>query len=248
MNTDVIIKANSHGIRIILSNEYPLENLIEEIKSRLYKYDSLLKKDGNVYISFEGRALSREEIDTILFELNGIPDIGVNFIYKSEEIPKTVSKPQAGKKIPSAPKPETQANETMTVKELHNHTGRKENDINNCSEALFFHGNLLSGQILETKKSIIIIGNVERNARIISGGNIIIIGSLKGEAIAGRDLHPKRFVLALQMEPVHIKIGRACGFFRRSCHKKLNTNDAVIAYCENGQLVFNLLSQNFTIR
>nr|WP_243023355.1 hypothetical protein [Clostridium sp. AM46-21] len=36
---------------------------------------------------------------------------------------------------------------------------------------------------------------------------MIILGNLHGSAVAGKDLQKKRFVLALTMEPVHIKIG-----------------------------------------
>ena len=229
MNTDVIIKANSHGIRIILSNDYPLDRSVEEIKARLYKYDSLLKKSGNIYVSFEGRVLSREEIDTILYELNNLPETGINFIYKCEE---------------SKPEPDIthhKKNNIKTIKKTKPSGSAKETKKD--SGTLFFRGNLQNGQVLETNKSIIIIGNVAKRAKVISNGNIIIIGNLKGEATAGKDCSPKRFVLALQMEPVHIKIGMTGGSFHTSCHKKFNTNDAVIAYCENGQLVFNLLSQ-----
>ena len=93
------------------------------------------------------------------------------------------------------------------------------------------------------KKSIIIIGNVEKRAKVISGGNIIILGSLQGSAVAGKDLQKKRFVLALTMEPVHIKIGTVSYAAKRQFHDKLNTKDAVIAYCENDQLIFQPLSQ-----
>ena len=107
---------------------------------------------------------------------------------------------------------------------------------------LFFYGNIRSGQTLEVKKSII-IGNVEKRAKVISGGNIIILGSLQGSAVAGKDLQKKRFVLALTMEPVHIKIGTVSYAAKRQFHDKLNTKDAVIAYCENDQLIFQPLSQ-----
>lgn len=231
MNTDVIIKANGHGIRIILNDRYPLNRIIEEIKLKLCKYDAFSGKSGDVRVSFEGRALSREEINKILFEINSLPETGINFVYEDEGecTPK--------KQVPDIPPHKKRARapslaNTKAVKRQNEFFGN-----------LFFHGNLTNGQVLETKKSIIIIGNVEKKAKIISNGNIIIIGALRGEAVAGRDCHPKRFVLALKMEPVHIKIGRVGGSLLKPGRKKFNTNDAVIAYCENGQLVFNMLSQ-----
>ena len=37
MDTDVIIKANSHGIRIIFHNDDPLEQLLVDIKEKASK-------------------------------------------------------------------------------------------------------------------------------------------------------------------------------------------------------------------
>ena len=80
MDTDVIIKANSHGIRIIFHNDDPLEQLLVDIKEKLQHQNSFLKKEGKISVSFEGRELSREEIAQILFALNHLPETEVEFI------------------------------------------------------------------------------------------------------------------------------------------------------------------------
>ena len=69
MDTDVIIKANSHGIRIIFHNDDPLEQLLVDIKEKLQHQNAFLKKEGKISVSFEGRELSREEIAQILFAI-----------------------------------------------------------------------------------------------------------------------------------------------------------------------------------
>ena len=43
MDTDVIIKANSHGIRIIFHNDDPLEQLLMDIKEKFL----FLLRDGS---------------------------------------------------------------------------------------------------------------------------------------------------------------------------------------------------------
>lgn len=55
MDTDVIIKANSHGIRIIFHNDDPLEQLLVDIKEKLQHQNAFLKKEGKISVSFEGR-------------------------------------------------------------------------------------------------------------------------------------------------------------------------------------------------
>lgn len=49
----------------------------------------------------------------------------------------------------------------------------------------FYKGTLRSGQVLKCDTSIVIIGDVNPGAKIIAKGNIVILGSLKGNAYAG---------------------------------------------------------------
>lgn len=249
MNTGVVIKANSHGIRVILNSDEPLENILKDIRRKLYSSQTLLKKNGNVYVSFEGRKLNQNEINLILDEMNSLPDTGVSFVCRGQ-----TGYEQDMLLIP----PHTRGNTVISENAVGEENAsadyikkicKADNNIQSQSDSddrlnnLFYYGNLENGQTFETNKSVIIIGDVCKNARVISQGNIIVLGKLSGTAIAGRDLKQMRFVLALNMEPVHIKIGRCCQDFPRHYHKKAHTNDAMIAYCENGKLVFNLLSQ-----
>ena len=51
MDTDVIIKANSHGIRIIFHNDDPLEQLLVDIKEKLQHQNAFLKKEGKISVN-----------------------------------------------------------------------------------------------------------------------------------------------------------------------------------------------------
>ncbi len=70
----------------------------------------------------------------------------------------------------------------------------------------FFKGSLRSGQVLDVETSIIIIGDVKPGAKVVSKGNIIILGALKGNAYAGADGNTNAFVVALDMQPIQIRI------------------------------------------
>jgi septum site-determining protein MinC len=241
MDTGVIIKANSHGIIVILDSSETLENILKDMREKLYNSRTLLKKNGDVYVSFEGRRLNKYDINLLMEEMNSLPDTGVRFIYRGQESQNRLLIPphkheEAGiRGTPGNTRTDTDRRTTSPVQDIIQESDR----LNN----MFYYGNIENGQTLEINKSIIIIGDVCKKARVISKGNIIVIGRLSGTAIAGTDNKPMRFVLALNMEPVHIKIGRCCQEFSRHYHKKLCTNDAMIAYCENEQLVFHLLSQ-----
>ena len=54
---------------------------------------------------------------------------------------------------------------------------------------------------------------------MISKGNIVVLGALKGNAYAGANGNEQAFVAALEMEPIQIKIGDVIG---RSADKVQN--------------------------
>ena len=72
-----------------------------------------------------------------------------------------------------------------------------------------FIGDIGRKQTLEIKGNVIILGNVAREAKVVSGRNIIVIGGLYGTAIAGKSNKYDSFVLAMYMAPKFLQIGNA---------------------------------------
>ncbi|MCC6169564.1 MAG: septum site-determining protein MinC [Caldilineaceae bacterium] len=71
----------------------------------------------------------------------------------------------------------------------------------------FVHrGSLRSGQILRKTESIVIIGDVNPGAQVISSGDIMIWGRLRGVAYAGADGNRKAVVTALDFSPTQLRI------------------------------------------
>ncbi|HMO17181.1 MAG TPA: septum site-determining protein MinC [Oligoflexia bacterium] len=70
-------------------------------------------------------------------------------------------------------------------------------------------GTLRSGQRIETPFSLIVLGDVNPGADLIAGGDVVVIGSLRGTAHAGayEDDNLDRVVIALQMQPMQLRIG-----------------------------------------
>ena len=71
----------------------------------------------------------------------------------------------------------------------------------------FYRGILRSGQKIEVDGSFVILGDVNPGAQIIAGGNVVILGSLKGTVYAGYPTDRNAIVAALNMEPMQIQIG-----------------------------------------
>lgn len=70
-------------------------------------------------------------------------------------------------------------------------------------------GTLRSGQRIETPFSLVVVGDVNPGADVVAGGDIFVLGSLRGTAHAAAydDEAFDRVIVALQMQPVQLRIG-----------------------------------------
>ena len=66
--------------------------------------------------------------------------------------------------------------------------------------------NLRSGQNFYTRGNVVILGDVNPGAEIVAGGSILVVGTLRGMAHAGRFGNEKKVVAALKMQPIQIRI------------------------------------------
>ncbi len=178
MNQYVVMKSFQNGISIHMDKDAEFADILSEIADKFTNARAFFK-DIKVALSLEGRLLSTEEEKQIIQTITEHSDVQIIcLIGKNEESNKGIIK--ALKRV-------------ETEKEEYN--GR------------FHRGSLLSGQTLETEGSVVIIGNVEKGATVIASKDIIIIGSLLGEAHAGVADGESNFVCALKFEPEKCRIG-----------------------------------------
>ncbi len=182
MSQPVIIKSNKYGINLILDPKIPFEELLDCITDKFLESEKFFR-NAHVAISFEGRALSDEQEYRIIDAITTRTSIRIVCIIDNDEIREQYTKQRV---------------EQYLADESGN-TGK------------FYKGTLRSGQVLECETSIIIIGDVNPGAKLISIGNIVILGALKGTAYAGASGNEDCFVVALDMNPVQIKIGNIIG-------------------------------------
>ena len=76
-------------------------------------------------------------------------------------------------------------------------------------DARFVYATLRSGQRIETEHSLIVCGDINSGAEIIAGGDIVVLGSLRGVAHAGAydETGGGRFIFALNLAPSQLRIG-----------------------------------------
>ena len=109
------------------------------------------------------------------------------------------------------------------------------------SEVLMLAGRVRSGQKVNTRKHLIILGDVNPGAEIIAGGDILVLGHLRGTAMAGHPDNEESIIIALDFSPSLVQIG---GFVGAGSELRKN-NGAELARVENGMVVVeNYLEAN----
>ncbi len=214
MNNSVIIKGNKYGIIVVLNPDLPFEDLKLLIAEK-FRESSKFFENAKMAISFEGRTLSNEEQREVLDIIGENTEMHIVCVLENDTEKEDTFKKTVEQKL----------------MELSNNTGQ------------FYKGILRSGASLEFETSVIIIGDVNHGARVVSKGNIIVLGALKGNAFAGATGNTNSFVVALDMNPTQIRIADTIA---RAPDKpvKQEAKEAKIAFLEEGNIYIEPLNKN----
>jgi septum formation inhibitor MinC len=76
-------------------------------------------------------------------------------------------------------------------------------------DARIIYATLRSGQKIETEHTLVIFGDVNSGAELIAGGDIIVLGTLRGVAHAGAydETGGGRVIFSLDLRPTQLRIG-----------------------------------------
>ena len=178
MDNKVVIKSFPNGISIHLDPETPFEKLVSEIEDKFTDATKFFR--GNrLALSIEGQTLDEEQEKQIVKAVTTKGELDVVCLIGKDT-----------------------SQDELYIRAINQTAPPKQED----NPIQFYKGTLSCAQTLETKKSIIIMGNVEKGCKVISEHDIIIIGALEGEAHAGVDGDQNRFIAALSMTPEKLKI------------------------------------------
>ena len=209
MSQHIVIKHNKYGIELVLDNTIPFEQLMDFIIEK-FKASSDFFKDSKLAIAFKGRELSEEEMMAIIDAITENTSIEIISIIENGTMLEEVMRQQIeGIKEQTAPNTEVQKVEQ--VPETYIQYIPEQSIVSD-----FYIGNLRSGQILECASSVTLVGDVNPGAKIISEGNVVILGALKGNASAGVTGNDNCFIFALDMRPIQLQIGH---FYAKSPDK-----------------------------
>ena len=227
MEQSVTIKGTKSGIILVLDPSMPFEELAVHIAEKFHEARSFLGKN-EVGLLVRGRALSEEEMDAVVNIIQANSRLVITCIL-DEEPPKV------------EPAPQSDAEEDFFEDEY--------SDIYPGENAFIYKGSLKSGQDISIEKSIVILGDVKPGANVTSSGSIFVLGELRGNANAGSEGDKKAIIMALELDPIQLKIADTVGVSpdaekgeRIKVKKKKflaprDDKSAEVAYLENGHIV-----------
>lgn len=178
MREHVSIKSSKYGLEVHLNPTLPFSDLQDEV---IKKFTASAKffANSSLAVSFEDRILSRNEEEELVNLITDIANISIICIIDNHN----------------------------TTRESYRRIVEDTYESQLKQEGQFYKGTLKRRQVLESESSLIILGNVESGAKVISKGNIVIMGSLNGIAHAGAGGNRDAFISALEMNPKILKIG-----------------------------------------
>ncbi|WP_251549371.1 septum site-determining protein MinC [Neobacillus muris] len=105
-----------------------------------------------------------------------------------------------------------------------------------------------SGQVLKVTGDLLLIGDVNPGGSVIAGGNIFVMGTLRGVAHAGCNGNEQAVIAASSMRPSQLRISDCINRISEAWQSEDN-HDMECAYMnENRQIVFDRLQALMKIR
>lgn len=178
MKNSVILKSFSSGISVIMDDSIPFEELLANVAAKFREADGFFQ-DAAVALSLEGRTLTEKQEREILDAITQNSRLNVLCLMGRDE--------------------------ERNIKFLGIQNNLNFQRDENCGQ--FYRGTLKDGQSIETEHSIVILGDVLKGCSVYSAKDIVILGTLAGEAYAGAGGSNNHFIVALEMNTNALRIG-----------------------------------------
>ncbi|MDO4977568.1 MAG: septum site-determining protein MinC [Eubacteriales bacterium] len=246
MKSSVIIKGNKYGFQIVLNPTLSFEHLLREVATK-FQESSAFFGQGAVAVSFEGRNLTKGEQNLLVDTIVENSKLRVSYIIDGGQAVETEFE-----KAISTAKEEKKAVEAAEIPEEVVEEEPFDSEQKTEKNGQFYRGTLRSGQHISVDGSIVILGDINPGAQVTAGGNVVVIGCLKGMVTAGYPNDTSAVVAALNMEPMQIKIGniiarspdQKVGKFRRKPKKNQPEFEAKLAFVENDNIFIETITRS----
>ncbi|MGM0437166.1 MAG: septum site-determining protein MinC [Bacillota bacterium] len=123
-----------------------------------------------------------------------------------------------------------------TVENKKTELNNKKTEIKNKKDTLLIERTIRSGQRVKYPTNVVIMGDINPGAVVIAGGDIIVLGKLKGVVHAGADGSYDAKIFAMCLEATQLRIANVISRSPDG-NKKSSNCESEIAYLKNGKII-----------
>ncbi len=178
MKQYAVIKSNKTGLTLILDPQIDFDIIIKELEDKFIASEGFWGRT-TMTLTIEGRALDYMEQTRIVNTITEHSEIQILCMLDSD---------------------------LTIIEDYKNAFLKYYSEFNNLT-GMLHPGSIRDGETIEAEASIIIIGDVFEKAKIVSSGNIIVLGELSGEAQAGVGGNTDAVIVAFSMNTDKVAIG-----------------------------------------
>lgn len=216
MSNIVTIKSHPTGITLLLNKDADFETLVREVCQKFADSRSFFGA-MEMTLSIEGRDLDLQEVAVIIEAIELNSDIHILLYVEANGYQEV----------------EVEAlKRRLTLEKIFDHATIVKKSVVNKDEIV-------------SDNSIVIIGDVKKYATVRAKGNIIILGQLQGNAIAGEGSENEGFIVAGEVKTDTVTIGSVTGEVvvrRRGLHLSKQTKEAILIRVWQGEILAEPLS------
>lgn len=178
MKDPVLIKSNRYGICIYFDPDLPFQDLLLAAVDK-FSASAAFFDHARMAVQFEGRTFTKEEQQRMTSAIEEAAKIVILCLVE----------------------------ENTPTERFHRRILEESLDRLWDRDGLFYRGTLRRKQILESEKSIVIIGDVEAGAAVVSKGSVVVTGTVYGSVTAGASGDRGSVIAARSMRPQRLRIG-----------------------------------------
>lgn len=207
----VVVKSYSHGITLILDPDADFKTILEETT---VKFDNTADffKGGKLALAIKGKELTEIQKNLLIDVLTMHGKVNICCLVEEDEKTDEIFS-TAIARVPQSEKSDL----PITI----------------------VRGDVTGEKTIESGKSIIVLGNVEKGCKLISAHDIIVSGQLWGDAFAGIDTKESHYVAAYSIRTENIEIADCKPSVKKFRRKK----KPQIALVRNGEVELSLITE-----
>jgi len=230
----VEIKGTKTGLAILIDDRALFDTVLDHLNKKLAASNSFFSgAEVDIYIG--DRTLSPEEIRTIRELVEGKYTLHIKGF--TNRLVVIDEKGEKATEVKSSQRPPTplERKSGPPLKKSKIFSKLLDPTLQQEEDTIFLRRTIRSGQTIEYHGNIVVLGDVNPGSYLIAGGDILVLGRLRGVAHAGAQGSEDAVVIALQLSPSQLRIAQYIG--RSPDNEIQNIQRAEKAYVKDGEVV-----------